>query len=155
MIKVSVFITYFTILKLFFIKILIRDESDSENDDDNETLSDWLERDQIQLGISNIDEYVEIDAQVLVAESPSDEEIINDLRQDHELSDEEEDDEVEVLQRVSNTEALQALNTLRTYYETNDFIDDNFFLYCSRMKLSITNYVNSKKNKTNVNHELF
>ena len=100
-------------------------------------MSHWISENNIPIQNNGIDDYVNIDNQVVIADNPSVEDIVNNVlieHQEHE-SDEEEEEEDNDVNIVSTNNALDALRILRNFFETNS-IDENFFYsYCQMKKI--------------------
>ena len=90
----------------------------------------------------DIDEYVDIDNQVIVVKYPTDEEIFNRNKNEDEDDENEYDQEDEKVEPITvfSSEALSTLEKLNIFGETNSFDDDDFFFYYSKLKNIVENH---------------
>lgn len=104
-------------------------------------LSTWLLRKNIVVNVKEIDEYATIDDQVLVAEIPSDQTILQKFREEDEKNtDSEEEEETEdVAEQITAKEAILALDKLSRFYETN-LMKDDFFYHYSQLKRIVSDF---------------
>lgn len=90
-----------------------------------------------------MDEYIDVDCDVIVSEVPTDDEIVNSVLNKSETEEEEEeegqDDNVEQQITVTNKDASDALNILYKFFETNA-VEEGFFTHYCQMKKMIAKH---------------
>lgn len=121
---------------------------------------DWIHNNNINIDTDNIDDYESVDNELIVSELPSDQEILLFVKKttSDDVSDEEDENEGEsCVQHVSSIQALSALQTLSTFFETND-IEDHFFEHYVKVKNIVNDYhlknYNKNKRQSSILHYL-
>lgn len=98
---------------------------------------DWIRTNNINIIIDNIDDYEFVDNELTVSEVPSDQEILLSIKKT--TIDDVSDEGESCVQHVSSVQALSALQTLSTFFETNKF-EDGYFEHYAKLKNIVSDY---------------
>ena len=105
-----------------------------ETDIENDIVSDWIINNNQNFN-NDIQSYIDIDNQLIVAEHPTDDEIIlRNKNDENDMSEENEENEVAEIEPVSSLQALSALENLNVFYETNSMQNDDFFYHLLKLE---------------------
>ncbi|XP_014351022.1 tigger transposable element-derived protein 4-like [Latimeria chalumnae] len=115
------------------------EEEDDDDDEDNLPLSTlksmWLEvQSKLQMSENiNLDDYVDVDTEVVIAEKPTDDDIVASVQQKHsgrseeDSEDEDKDEGTDLPKTRTFTEVLDSLACLRDYVSTQADMSDLLF----------------------------